>query len=159
MSSRVSVFLNNINEVKESINNIKTEYTQGNYLNLFTQGINCINNLYKCASSFKETVDEPPISVEDEMEELYMTNIAKISVFLTVSIYICLLDKKDCAKIVSWKDSGLTSDDSCSICLNNYSIDQNVYHTKCNHYFCVNCLTKWMECKSNCPICRTEIQI
>lgn len=159
MSSRVTVFLNNINEVKETINNIKTEYMQGNYFNLITQGMQCINNIYKCASSLNETIEGPSPSVEDEVEELYMSNIAKISVFLTVSIYIYLIEKPDCAKIVNWKDSELTVEDSCSICLNNYILGQDVYHTLCNHYFCVNCLKKWLECKSNCPICRKEIQI
>lgn len=155
MSSRVTVFLNNVNEVKENINNIKTEYIQGNYFNLIRQGMQCINNIYKCASSLNETIEEPSQSVEDE---LYMSNIAKISVFLTVSIYIYLIEKPDCVKIVNWKEE-LTSQESCSICLNNYSVGQNVYHTHCNHYFCITCLNKWLECKTNCPICRKEIQI
>ena len=38
----------------------------------------------------------------------------------------------------------------CSICYENHS---NIT-TRCNHFFCSDCLTQWINNHNNCPICR-----
>jgi hypothetical protein len=40
----------------------------------------------------------------------------------------------------------------CSVCIT--KINTNIIKTKCDHYFCNNCLTKWMHSNNNCPNCR-----
>jgi hypothetical protein len=47
------------------------------------------------------------------------------------------------------------SDDECSICLE--LIDDNCCTLKCSHNFHKECITEWLEHKSICPNCRTDI--
>lgn len=42
----------------------------------------------------------------------------------------------------------------CSICLRLH-IKNNATITKCNHYFCKDCLQMWN--KNTCPMCRSKI--
>ena len=46
----------------------------------------------------------------------------------------------------------------CGICLEKYNTINNIYKTKCCHFFCKKCDQK-MEKKiiNNCPYCRTKI--
>ena len=45
--------------------------------------------------------------------------------------------------------------ENCSIC---YENTINV-STKCRHQFCSECLFKWKDKKSSCPICRSNFSI
>ena len=46
----------------------------------------------------------------------------------------------------------------CPICLDNIEKDK-LCHTSCNHYFCKDCLIKWLETETAiCPICRDIIK-
>ena len=46
----------------------------------------------------------------------------------------------------------------CSICFDQYCINDEIALTKCNHYFHVTCMEKWLGHAYNCPVCRsTEI--
>lgn len=48
-----------------------------------------------------------------------------------------------------------TDDNRCSICLE-YFIDiedVEVMKTRCNHYFCGKCITKWLRENRTCPLC------
>jgi len=46
----------------------------------------------------------------------------------------------------------------CSICFDQYCINDEIALTKCNHYFHVTCIEKWLGQSYNCPVCRsTEI--
>jgi hypothetical protein len=47
--------------------------------------------------------------------------------------------------------------DICSICLENPKIDGII--TKCNHMFCIQCLSNWNEYHKTCPNCRKKINI
>jgi len=49
----------------------------------------------------------------------------------------------------------MTSNDCCCICLGNNINDMII--TKCNHHIHLNCLSKWLNIKCSCPICRTKI--
>ena len=46
---------------------------------------------------------------------------------------------------------------SCSICLEEYRVGDNIAwsrHPECNHVYHRECIGKWLESKSSCPICR-----
>jgi hypothetical protein len=43
--------------------------------------------------------------------------------------------------------------ETCGICKNSVSISAQVL-TPCKHSFCGECFFKWMERRTNCPICR-----
>lgn len=45
---------------------------------------------------------------------------------------------------------------SCSICLSN--IDDNRYILGCAHHFHENCILRWLQQNSNCPICRCPVE-
>lgn len=48
-------------------------------------------------------------------------------------------------------------DNKCPICL--IEIDyENGITTKCSHNFHHYCLDRWLDRKTNCPICRTELE-
>jgi len=47
------------------------------------------------------------------------------------------------------------NDEECSICLE--LIDDNCCTLKCSHNFHKECITEWLERKSVCPNCRTDI--
>ena len=55
------------------------------------------------------------------------------------------------------------SDDSkikerCSICLNEFQKNDQVYFLPCFHCFHVNCLRKWVKTQKNCPMCKFEFE-
>ena len=47
------------------------------------------------------------------------------------------------------------SDDNCVICFEKMT-EKNVIKTKCNHYYCNECIDKWFEKNSTCPICQFD---
>ena len=46
------------------------------------------------------------------------------------------------------------SDEICSICLNNFN---NKISTTCLHFFCKECIRKWLLKNNTCPMCRSNI--
>jgi hypothetical protein len=46
--------------------------------------------------------------------------------------------------------------EKCSICFTKCSIGQAVSITICNHVYHEECLNRWFEIKSECPLCRTN---
>lgn len=47
--------------------------------------------------------------------------------------------------------------DVCSICLENMEINPKCVILKCKHYFHKDCIDFWLEEKTNCPMCKTEL--
>jgi len=47
----------------------------------------------------------------------------------------------------------------CSICLENYEINDKIIILNCNHIFHKRCLDLWLSNNNNCPICREDIFI
>ena len=45
---------------------------------------------------------------------------------------------------------------SCPICMQPIT---NKCSLECNHNFCFSCIEKWCDQKSNCPICRSSINL
>tara|TARA_B100000989_G_C19522358_1_gene464867 strand:+ start:497 stop:946 length:450 start_codon:yes stop_codon:yes gene_type:complete len=48
----------------------------------------------------------------------------------------------------------MTEENICAICLN--SIIKDIFQTKCNHTFHIDCIKKWYTTKSTCPSCRKK---
>lgn len=47
---------------------------------------------------------------------------------------------------------------SCTICMKEDLIDEDIYYTNCNHIFCKSCLDDWFQTgNQSCPLCRSEI--
>lgn len=59
-------------------------------------------------------------------------------------------------KIVIFSDLQ-TDETNCSICLEDFEVDSELYVIPCTHLFHVNCLEKWVTENYKCPVCRGEI--
>lgn len=46
----------------------------------------------------------------------------------------------------------------CSICLEQFKINNKIIKTICNHYYHPNCMLEWLNHKETCPMCRLSIQ-
>ena len=46
---------------------------------------------------------------------------------------------------------------NCSICLEDYKINDKYFHLECSHKFHENCLKLWLSQNNTCPICRYDI--
>lgn len=49
--------------------------------------------------------------------------------------------------------------DECSICLQKYNNGDQIFITKCQHKYHIQCLLSWYKNNNNCPICRKQICI
>lgn len=46
----------------------------------------------------------------------------------------------------------------CSICLEDYQLDEHVKTLPCNHEFHTDCAGHWLKIKGSCPLCRADIR-
>jgi len=44
----------------------------------------------------------------------------------------------------------------CSVCWDDFKLDEEVRQLKCDHYFHEDCIIPWLELHNTCPICRKE---
>ena len=49
------------------------------------------------------------------------------------------------------------SDESCSICLENYKKNDTINILKCGHKYHEKCIDEWISTSDNCPLCRLSI--
>ncbi len=49
-------------------------------------------------------------------------------------------------------------EDICSICLEDFDLQTEIYKLKCKHFYHINCLDKWLEHKDTCPLDRLKIE-
>jgi len=47
--------------------------------------------------------------------------------------------------------------DCCSICHNDYLVDDKITRLDCGHVFHYNCIKEWGHYKSSCPLCKISI--
>lgn len=62
-------------------------------------------------------------------------------------------------RIAQIKNNKNTFSLQCPICLENETDSDNIDITPCAHKFHIECLSIWMKENSNCPLCRTEIDV
>ncbi|CAD8057158.1 unnamed protein product [Paramecium sonneborni] len=55
------------------------------------------------------------------------------------------------------KFPGLSDDQSCPICLENYKEDHKIRVSYCTHFFHSECLDLWIEKNEICPTCRSSL--
>jgi len=51
----------------------------------------------------------------------------------------------------------LESEESCSICLENYKKNDTINILKCGHKYHEKCIDEWISTSDNCPLCRLSI--
>jgi hypothetical protein len=47
---------------------------------------------------------------------------------------------------------------NCAICVSKCEIDEKIIETMCKHVFHNNCISEWVQYKSECPVCRQSIK-
>ena len=55
-------------------------------------------------------------------------------------------------------DKDCESHDCCSICIESFSLGENLVRTPCNHVFHEHCLSRWLDTRDTCPVCRHDIE-
>ena len=55
-------------------------------------------------------------------------------------------------------EKGEIENPTCSICLANIRVNDNVTKLKCNHLFHFKCIEKWLKINEECPFCRTKLK-
>ena len=73
------------------------------------------------------------------------------------------LTKEQISKIpeVKWNSSMKAKNqtfESCPICYVDYEPSENIKKLSCNHGYHINCLSVWLEKKSECPVCKEQIK-
>jgi hypothetical protein len=63
-------------------------------------------------------------------------------------------------KIDAHRLKSLSADDeaNCSICMGEYSLEDEVYALSCNHTYHTTCFQDWLVRKITCPTCRASIR-
>ncbi|MCL7030366.1 hypothetical protein MKW94_009159, partial [Papaver nudicaule] len=46
----------------------------------------------------------------------------------------------------------------CSICLANYTDNEELRELPCAHFFHVDCVDKWLKENVSCPLCKCDIR-
>jgi hypothetical protein len=103
-------------------------YNSGNYLKMILVGVKDVWNMYNHILSI-------------DKEETYL---------ITLVIILKIIDKYR-------PNIHIVDLEPCSICMEQYKINQKIYRTNCHHHFCKDCLQEWCKRNNSCPLCRTEI--
>lgn len=45
-------------------------------------------------------------------------------------------------------------DEQCSICINEFEVNESIYVLACGHMYHCQCLTPWLLTNNTCPLCR-----
>lgn len=52
----------------------------------------------------------------------------------------------------------LNADNSCSVCKDDYELNQSLTKLPCNHVFHDDCILPWLKERNSCPTCRFELK-
>eukprot|EP00276_Gloeochaete_wittrockiana_P000603 CAMPEP_0184670594 /NCGR_PEP_ID=MMETSP0308-20130426/82849_1 /TAXON_ID=38269 /ORGANISM="Gloeochaete witrockiana, Strain SAG 46.84" /LENGTH=158 /DNA_ID=CAMNT_0027117389 /DNA_START=295 /DNA_END=771 /DNA_ORIENTATION=- len=55
------------------------------------------------------------------------------------------------------KTSDGCDDNTCSICINEYQVDEELRALPCAHRFHRNCIDPWLKGKHTCPLCKLDV--
>lgn len=58
----------------------------------------------------------------------------------------CDMDRKTC------------TDTKCAVCQCNFEDSDTVMPLPCRHMYHPGCITSWLSCSKNCPICLTPLE-
>ncbi|CAI9100948.1 OLC1v1038139C1 [Oldenlandia corymbosa var. corymbosa] len=94
----------------------------------------------------------------DELETRPIEQQEREEVEVTPSAEICEL-RKSGSKRFGWPKFGwkTSEQDECAVCLEKYKVGENLMQLQCGHRYHSRCLVPWLENKSHCPCCRTEL--
>ena len=53
--------------------------------------------------------------------------------------------------------AGFQNENVCSVCKDEFEVEQECLYLPCKHYFHVECINPWLKEHNSCPICRFEL--
>lgn len=56
---------------------------------------------------------------------------------------------------IKYRDS--LNDTKCSICLEDFIVDESIKQLRCEHIYHISCLEEWFNEKRICPLCRAHL--
>eukprot|EP00937_MAST-01D_sp_MAST-1D-sp2_P005857 g5857.t1 len=60
--------------------------------------------------------------------------------------------------IEALRDVPACSEGRCAICLDDWSVSDNVTRLPCQHTFCRDCIVTWLRHKDRCPLCNAPVE-
>jgi len=99
---------------------------------------------------------------------IIMLKITIIIIILVVSLIMCCVSRKRMhinSKIakkllrIPYSSEYMKSNKDCAICTTQFEENQQIITLPCDprHYFHEACIRDWLDIRSSCPICRTNI--
>ena len=67
--------------------------------------------------------------------------------------------KRQHNKLTGYQATKEDLSDTCSICLGDFELGDEIHKTTCSHKFHSKCLEVWCQQKPKCPTCMTDITI
>ena len=49
-------------------------------------------------------------------------------------------------------------DEGCAICIDGVEMNKMMIKLDCSHFYCNECIRKWLEKNKNCPLCKKEFK-
>ncbi|KAK3776111.1 hypothetical protein RRG08_046778 [Elysia crispata] len=50
-----------------------------------------------------------------------------------------------------------SANETCSVCLEDFTKGDKIAICTCRHVFHSKCLTQWLQCRNNCPLCKAPV--
>jgi len=67
------------------------------------------------------------------------------------------LDRESIRRIINNTVQTENDTEQCPVCLETFEEGMTVVETPCNHKFHNNCISRWLQSHSTCPVCRASL--
>lgn len=115
---------------------------------------NSNNSVISLSSSANELINILPMLLGESITDNYEINL-EIQEMTGGNVLVPVKEKDKAYTIVEDSDENKYNELSCAICLDKLDNIQFV-RTTCNHVYCKDCIDKWFEMSSKCPICKKD---
>jgi hypothetical protein len=115
---------------------------------------NSNNSVTPLSRSANELFNIIPILLGENTIDSYEINL-EIQEMTGGNVLVPVKNKEEAYTIIEESDDDeiISNSSSCAICLDKPENKQFV-RTTCNHVYCKDCIDKWFEMNSKCPICK-----
>ena len=135
-----------LNEIESLIKNILIKSKLND--NFEINDVSSLNNLIKNSILF---LNDSLLNIEQYKEDICIITDSE-DIFHSDFKNIFLVNDLSYSYNLILNEKEIKSDNLCSIC---HTTVSNV-KTICNHYYCEDCLLRWLAIKQNCPMCRKQ---
>lgn len=80
---------------------------------------------------------------------------SKLFILFYFIIFVNLMKKTE--ELKTYKNIDLTNE--CSICMEEYKLDEKLSELVCNHVYHHDCIIMWLNRNNSCPICKRNMDI